>query len=339
MFKTGRKKASRIVGRVTKSLTIGAMMVSVSGGVALSQSNEPTKIVFGEISPGTIHTPLYVAMDGGFFKKAGLDVEVQVLSGGTPAAMASMASGSVNMMMAGSTEFSEYLSKKVISGKVVGQMQDSAFDLIVSNDIESVDQIKGKIIGVSHFHAGDMNYMMALLNHFGIVEADVQIITTGNPINRLTALSAGAVQAIVVSNSQRHTSEKSGKVLIKAGESPVHVPNSMIFANADMVANHGDEVRKFLKALGDASVWIRANPDSAAPICAKSSGATVEQCLNSFKAVSDPEIGGKYTWSATHGIDKEGMATALAVVATYVEQAKGLSVDDVVDMSFAESVP
>jgi NitT/TauT family transport system substrate-binding protein len=332
------------------SLALSAVLVAMvacssSGNSASGGAGSPgepggsVRIAFGEISTAASHTPLYAAVAEGFFKRAGLDVTLQALTGGTPSAMAAMATGNINVMMSGSTEFIEYATKKVISGKIIGELQDSTFDVVVSKEIASIAQLKGKVLGISGLNGGDQIYLEAVLRHYGMSGKDVSFVTTGNVTNRLIALSAGAVQGIAGSNSQRALSARVGTVILKSGDSPVQIPNSLIFAASDLVTNHKSVLQKFLGALGAATTWVKANPEAAITYCIKGSGASSDDCLSSIRALADPSLAGKYTWSSTGAINTVGMESALALWATLNPGVKGLNLEDLVDNSIAGPVP
>jgi NitT/TauT family transport system substrate-binding protein len=304
-----------------------------------ANGDQLSRITFGEISAAPSHTPLYVAIGEGFFKQQGLDVTLQTLSGGTPTAMAAMATGSVDMMMAGAPEFIEYSARKVIAGKIVGELQDSTFDIVVAKGITDLQQLKGKVVGISGANGGDQIYFQAVMHHYGLADSDVTFLTSGNSTNRLTALSTGAVQATAVSNSTRDISERLGTVLLKSTDSPVRIPSSMIFASAPLLATQRPAVQNFFKALGAATDWVRAHHDQAATYCAKGSGATHEACLSAIQALADHTVSGRFTWSESYAIDTTATADALAAEASQLPEARAMKLDDIVDTSLTGSTP
>ena len=98
------------------SLALSTALIVTASSAAWSQSSETvdaTKIVIGQSSGGgPAGIPLYIALDQGFFKRAGLDVTSQILSGATTAAAASFVNGSVNMLNSSAPELIEYTGKE-----------------------------------------------------------------------------------------------------------------------------------------------------------------------------------------------------------------------------------
>jgi NitT/TauT family transport system substrate-binding protein len=310
-----------------------------SGSGTLGSAGDSTRISVGLISPGTSLTPIYVAIQEGFFARVGLEVTTQNLSGGTPSAMAAFATGSVDMLAAGSTEFIEYAGKKVITGKMFAELADQNYDVVVSNGIASFDQLKGKIIGISSLNSADQMYIEAVLAQNGMSGRDVTFIASGSSANRLTALSAGSIQGIAVSNANRDTSIRTGTVLLKSSDSPIQVPSAMLFAGNDVIAKNKVALRKFVAALGEATKWLRANPAAAAADCATGSGASVDACTSAIAINSSPSASSKYTWSSTYAINTAGIESALGVMATLVPETRSLAFADVADTSIAGTAP
>jgi ABC-type nitrate/sulfonate/bicarbonate transport system substrate-binding protein len=338
----GRFSGRRSPVHIIAALTLGVTLIVAAGGGAWSESSEPadsTKIIIGQGSSGTAQIPLYVALQQDLFKKAGLDVTSQLLSGGTPSAMASFASGAVNILNLSAPELIQYTAKKVISGKAFGEVVDQQYDIVGSKTITSMQDIKGKTIGVSAPNSGDQIYILALMQHYGISPNDVTFITSGNPVNRLAAIAAGVIQVTAQGNPQREESMKVGTIVLKSADSPVQFPTNMFIASDDLIKNHKPLLKKFLGVLHDTNEWMKANLDAAVAICVKSIGATAEACRGSITSSFDKSVASPYTWSSTSAINPDGIKSALAVMANIDPETKGLTMDDVADTSIAGTTP
>ncbi len=332
-------QSSRLVMPEWGRLVLLSLMLVLALPISVVQgadANQQTRIILGAFQTSITQTPIYVARDTGLFKAANLDVEILSLTGGIPSAMAAVVNGSVGVVMAGPSEFIEYSARKVISARAIAEYADSIYELVAIKGINSVQQLKGKVIGISGPNGGDHLWLKAVLQHHGISEKDVTFLTTGNPANRLTALSAGVVQAIAGSSYSRDTSQRIGSILVKAADSPVQVPTGMIIATNQYIGAHKPALRKFVKAMGDASQWIRKNPQQAVAICVKCSGATREACAGGIKILADPVSSGHYTWSPTFAVNSTGLAAALEQVRTTNPEARALKLESLVDSTIAE---
>jgi hypothetical protein len=236
-------------------------------------------------------------------------------------------------------ELIPYVAHKVASGKAFAEMVDQGYDVVVSKDITDFAQLKGKTIGQSTPNSADYFFLVATLQHYGIATSDVTFITTGNPLNRLAALSAGAVQATAATNAQRADVAKVGTILLKSGDNPVGFPQVMFVASDDLLKNHKPLLKKFVAVMQQATEWIKANPADAAAACAKALNSTPEVCGPAIALNFDRTVSSPYTWSSTYGVNVTGVNSALAVMSTLDETVKSLTFDDVADTSVAGTTP
>jgi ABC-type nitrate/sulfonate/bicarbonate transport system substrate-binding protein len=328
---------SAVIATVVACNSSGSPGADAPGSTSGSPGN--TKIIYGQIQGSTNHLPLYVAIGQGFFDKAGLNVSIQTLSGGTTATMAAMKAGAINVMGAGAAEFVEYIGKKVVDGKMFGEVADQVYDIIVAKDIASLQQLKGQPIGISGLNGGDNTYFDAVLEKYGISTRDVTFVTTGSSTNRITALANGAVKAIAVPNDRRAATSAVGTILLKSGESPIRIPGGMYLANSNLLSNHKPLLQKFLAAMGEATAWIRNNQEAAAADCVKAVQTTLADCTAAIEFNLDPRSTSPYHWSATGAMNAEGLEEAIRIMGQLEPELKGLSLDDVADFSIAGSTP
>jgi len=318
--------------------TLASCAAFMLAGCSGSGSPEnPNQLVIGQISAGASQTPLFVAVDRGFFKKRGLDVSLQSLSGGTPSAMASVATGNVNLLVGSSPEIIEYLGKGVISGKIIGELADQNYDIITSPDVPSLAALKGATIGISGENGADQIYLKATLAKVGVNPSDVTFITSGSTANRLVALSTGTIKAVAVANANREEAGRAGKLMLKSEDGTLSLPSAMVFATDATLKSSRPKLSLILAALADATAWMRDHRDEAANICAKASGASVRACQGSIAVNLDPARAGPFTWSSTYAVNREGIDSALAVMGQMVPETARLKIADVADFTVAQS--
>jgi ABC-type nitrate/sulfonate/bicarbonate transport system substrate-binding protein len=253
--------------------------------------------------------------------------------------MAAYASGAINILNLSGPELVQYTGAKVVSGKAFAEMGDLNYDMLTAKSITKIEDLKGKTLGISSANGADYVFLVATMQHYGLTPSDVTFITTGNPVNRLAALSSGAVQGVAAGNYSRDVSTKAGNILLKSNDNPVQFPTQLFIANADFIKNHGPLLKKFVAALEDTTAWIRANQATAANVCAKTIGGTVADCASAITLSFDPTVSSKYTWSSKFGINMEGMKNALAVMATLDPSTKNITLDDITDTSIAGTAP
>ena len=141
--------------------------------------------------------PLYIAKEGGYFRKYGLDVDIAFAV--HPAGIAMVVSGEAAMtnypleqaMLAGSKDGSLTI--------VASPYRKSLFALMADKTIASVRDLKGKRIGVSQIGDAPYNYAVGLLGKFGLTPRDVEWVPIGTDVNgRAAALVSGRVDATML---------------------------------------------------------------------------------------------------------------------------------------------
>jgi NitT/TauT family transport system substrate-binding protein len=314
----------------------GAAACGSSGG-----SGGASTIRFGVVSPNADLTPLYVAADQGFFKKAGLNVEITNFTGGGASSSAALASGAVDVASGGPGSFLGSIAKKAISGKIFAQLVDQSYDVVATKGITDMAALKGRSIGVSGINSNDHMYLTAVLAHYGISPHDVTFLNTGTPSNRYAALSSGKIQATAEPDSQRTASEGVGKVLLEATKSPVRAPGQVFYAEGDYLKAHAKTLKTFMSVMYKTVAWVKdpKNQKAAVASCAKGSGTAAKVCAEVIGFSGDPSKAGPYTWSSTFAVNPAGMRQSINAAATLIPEAKSLTVGNVVDSSITGTKP
>ena len=155
---------------------------------------QPQKITINYPTRSGASWPLFIAKEGGYYQKYGL--EVNLVFAGHPAGVAMVISGEAQMASY-SLESSMQAAAKDTSLVMVGNSLNKAvFALVARKEIKNVKDLKGKRIAVSQIGDPPYNYGNALLQKFGMSSRDVQWIPVGTDVNgRVAALEGGRVDA------------------------------------------------------------------------------------------------------------------------------------------------
>ena len=153
--------------------------------------------------------PLFIAKEGGYYQKHGLDVSL--VFAGHPAGIA--------MVVSGQAEMSSYNLESVMQASsrdasltVVGSSLNRAFfALMARKEIAAVGDLKGRTIAVSQIGDPPYNYTLALLRKFGMGARDVNWIAAGADANgRAAALVAGRADATLLTPPAYYRVEETG---------------------------------------------------------------------------------------------------------------------------------
>ncbi len=136
--------------------------------------------------------PLWVAADGGYFQKAGLDVDVRYIASSN--SMAALLSGETQLAHVGGSEVLSAVAggADLVVLAVPGPVYPYAF--YVSPDIKSADDLKGQKVGVTSAGSSIDTATRVGLPRIGLnPDQDVTLVTTGSVTNLTAAMLSGAV--------------------------------------------------------------------------------------------------------------------------------------------------
>ncbi|HTR35167.1 MAG TPA: ABC transporter substrate-binding protein [Bryobacteraceae bacterium] len=182
--------------------------------------------------------PLYIAKEGGYYQKYGLDVSLVFAV--HPAGIAMVISGEA-VMTNYPLEQAMPASSRDGSLVIIGsQYKKSSFALMAPRTFSSVRELKGKRIGVSQIGDAPYNYSVALLARFGLTPKDVEWVPIGTDVNgRAAALKSGRVDATMLTAPVYFKFEEQGyKSLANTSDyDDIYAPTVYLFKRTTIAAN------------------------------------------------------------------------------------------------------
>ena len=228
------------------------------------KSSEPLKVT---LPTWTGYGPLFLAKEKGFFKKNGIDVDLSIVEGLAERKQA-LASGKIDGM-ATALDVQVTLAASKIPVQVVWVLDDShgGDGILVKKSINSVKDLKGKKVA---FEVGSTSHMLALtaLKQGGLTEKDVEVVQMSAG-DAGAAFAAGKVDAAVTWEPWLSKgSQANGKVLLSTKDLPGIIVDTISFKE-DVIKNRPDDVKAFVKAMGEAMAYWKEHKDEADEIMAK----------------------------------------------------------------------
>jgi ABC-type nitrate/sulfonate/bicarbonate transport system substrate-binding protein len=182
--------------------------------------------------------PLYIAKEGGYFQKYGLDANIVFAV--HPAGVAMVVSGEA-VMTNYPLEQAMIASSRDGSLVILGSpFRKSLFELMAAKNYTSVRELKGKRIGVSQVGDAPYNYSVGLLAKFGLTPRDVEWVPIGTDVNgRAAALVGGRVDATMITAPVYFKLEESGyKGLANTSDyDDIYAPTVYLFKKSLVAAN------------------------------------------------------------------------------------------------------
>src|SRR4029434_7154249 len=155
------------------------------------------KIRFSTSSIAVTEMQFRIAQMKGFYREEGLDLETVLIRGSV--VMQALIGGSVDYASAAGSIIAAGVRGAPVELVLIVNSKPQ-FDLVGQRDIKSVEQLKGKVVGISsRGGAVDLLTQLILTKHGLTPNKDVTSIVIGTPEELATALRAGVIAACLLS--------------------------------------------------------------------------------------------------------------------------------------------
>jgi ABC-type nitrate/sulfonate/bicarbonate transport system substrate-binding protein len=213
---------------------------------ALPVAAQSTKIHISAPSKSLSWFPIHLTREKGFYRAEGLDVDYVIMK--PQVAMQALIAGDVGYTTAlGSTIRAAVRNLPV---RVVMTIADKPlFALIARPGLNSVEDLRGKLLGISSFGASTDTYARALLRRYNLApNQDVKIIALGGGLNRIAAMEAGSIDAALIEAPYNVMLESKGfRKLLFVGDL-IPSPLAGLGTRLEKINKQPDEVRRLVRA-------------------------------------------------------------------------------------------
>src|SRR6202790_2622948 len=333
--------------RFTRLTFAGLLAIAAIAASGLARADEPLKAKVGVLRLSS-SAPVFIAQDKGYFREAGLEIELKFFDAAQPIAVATT-SGDIDF---GITAFTAGLYNLAGKGtlKVIGGMsrEKAGFPLIgyfASNNayaagLKTPKDIAGKRVAVTQV-GSSFHYSLGLLaDKYGFRLADVKVLPLQSLSNAAAALKGETVDAALLpaSTARKLMDSNAAKFLGGCGdETPWQL--GAVFASPKTLTN-GALVTKLLAALARADreyhdVVLASVKDSKADvnektkplleIIAKYTNLPVEQVVGNCAYV-DPDgkldvknVANQIVWLQEQGFVDKGFGADAIIAKDYVK--------------------
>lgn len=239
----------------------------------------------------------YVGQQTGFFKEEGLDVEVRYASGapqGTQVAAANQADVAIVTVEPLINGYD-----KGVRGKFLALINNKLIYYIAvpeDSPIKTVEDLRGKKIGVASFGSAAVPVVRSILRSAGIQPASDTLLPVGVMDQAMAALKSDKVQALGLYDGMYFALERAGfKFRYFHHPALTNFGNTGMFASDDTIKIKQDELCRFSRAYAKATLFAVTNPEAAVKMYWKVApsarrGATDEEAMKNGLAEIAPML-------------------------------------------------
>ncbi|HWP29747.1 MAG TPA: ABC transporter substrate-binding protein [Chloroflexota bacterium] len=215
------------------------------------------RVAYSQVYPG--QTVLWTTQEAGLFARHGLDVELSYIA--SSQTVAAVLAREVDIALGGGYAV---INARLSGSDLVmffGLVTWFPYELMVAPEIESVQDLRGKALGVSRFGSSSDVATRLALQQFGLVpERDVIIVQTGSLQERIAAMRAGAVVGGMASPPDPTILRRLGfKSILDLGSSGEQELNNIAFASAAWLRENEAAAQAFVDALLEGIHFAKTN--------------------------------------------------------------------------------
>lgn len=250
-------------------ITVATLLPSGLSFAAESKPREPLKLRLGLGSapaPALPNSVLWLAKDLGFYRREGLDVELNEFKG-TPLVIAAMIAGEIDVGNVSTSDVIRLVATKGQPMRAIHSPDARLYFLIAARDgIKTVNALHGKTFAVARIGSVDHSLSVIALKSLGANPAGITMVAIGTPSTRAQALAAGRVDATTLSLATWVTIQKEPGVKVLVDQNTYFdtatVVEKVNAVTIKVMEEKPEQLRRFTAAILKASRHLAENQDS-----------------------------------------------------------------------------
>jgi len=222
---------------------------------ALAQEKKLEKIRVGGGSASAAQMSIWLAKEGNYYEKHGLNVEVISIPGSSLAIQA-MLSGELPIIQAGGAGPIQAALSGTDTVIIATIAKKFNWWIFAQPNISRMEDLKGKIFGTTRFGTQSDLASRIALRRAGIdPERDITMVQTGGPAETITAMVAGKVHAAAVTPPATMQARKAKlKDLMDLSTLDIEYHVNGVVTTRRYLKSNEDTVRRFLRAYIEGAV-------------------------------------------------------------------------------------
>lgn len=305
-----------------------SLLLSLIAAFPFALDAQDKKIVVGLTTrTGSNSLPFVIAEEKGFFKGEGLNAIIVIMQNQVV----------VNGVLSKNVDYGGTFSN-FVGGAMAGLpvrivmsvMDGSDHVLVTSPNIKRVEDLKGKIVGISSFGGTPHSEVTAILRKYGMnPEKDVTFLQIGGSSSRYQALEGGSIHAAMLTPPFNKIGRKKGFNELVSFNEVMQIPLGGLAVHTDKTKEKPDEIVKMIKALSKSIDYIQNRKEDTLSLMEKNWGIKEADVREGIYR----DLAGLY--SRTGIAPDDTMRNVIQLVQEGRKSKVNVGLSDIVDWSFA----
>ena len=229
---------------------VGVAQLRAMAAETLVLKTEKTRLEVGTAGSGTTSLPLFVALDGGYFAKRGLNVSVNQV--GATVAVQGIISGTIDIYQGGTAAIAANLAGADII-YVAAAVDRNSLILFGQKGITSFENLRGKSIATTFPGAFGEIAVRMTARKFGMeVGRDFKLLYHRSPPEALTTFLAGNSDALIITPPQTELAKQQGyPVIIDYYKEGLKIVGPGTAVTRDFAQKYPNTIKAFLMSYLD----------------------------------------------------------------------------------------
>jgi NitT/TauT family transport system substrate-binding protein len=254
---------------ILKWLSVSASLLFFANAPASAQpALERINAIYASLAGD--HAALYVAQEMGLFRKYGLDVNLSYTAG---------AAQVIQTMMAGENQIATAGGSGVVDADfagadlvaVAGMVNMPAFYIVVQPEIKSIQDLRGKPVGITRFGSSTDFTMRYILKKAGLEpDKDVPLLQLGGQPELAAGIEARRIFAAPMTPPALQKTLKAGaRIQIPPKTIGLSFPHVGIVVRKSYLATHRQVVKNFIAGYSEGVAMLQKDKDGSKKAIAK----------------------------------------------------------------------
>ena len=285
-------------------------------------ATDKIRIGYPDFNSSTFTLPL--AHMRGFFQEEGLQAELIRIR--SAVALPALTSGEIDYHTVVSPAIAAAL--RGIPVRVVACFAPGLTTAIIARpEFKTIQDLKGKTIGLNSIGGGLESTVRMMLKHYGIdPDKDVKFLATGPIETRFAALKQGLTVATAGSTPVDYLGKKMGYVVLARAYDLFSYPNTGLVASVKKIKEKPDELKRVIRAGIKANRYINQNRDGTIQVMMQWMKIDKETATATYE-------GAAKSFNDDGGVPEAGLRIVIDEARKAANIGRGVSLNEIADLT------